>query len=65
MKKTNELQNEGSRLTMQKELAEKMREQLTLTNKVCKDYFSAKSVLNFDFTFVWGLSEGQVQMINT
>ena len=34
MKKTNELQNEGSRLTMQKELAEKMREQLTLTNKV-------------------------------
>ena len=36
MKKTNELQNEGTRLTMQKQLSEKMRERLTLTNKVRK-----------------------------
>ncbi len=34
MKKTNELQNEGTRLTMQEQLSEKMRERLTLTNKV-------------------------------
>ena len=39
MKKTNELQNEGTRLTMQKQLSEKMRERLTLTNKVRKSFF--------------------------
>ena len=39
MKKTNELQNEGTRLTMEKQLSEKMRERLTLTNKVRKSFF--------------------------
>jgi hypothetical protein len=34
MVKTKELQSEGNRLTMQKQLSEKMRERFTLTNKV-------------------------------
>ena len=34
MAKTTELRNEGAKLALQKELSEKMRERLTLTNKV-------------------------------
>ena len=41
MAKTTELQTEGSKLSLQKELSEKMRARLTLTNKVSSEIIFA------------------------
>ena len=44
MTKTKELQSEGSRLTVQKNLAERMREKFTLTNKVRGHHIHQSSI---------------------